>query len=141
MPTTAWADATANWAGISVTWAYPGVTELSAKFEWSPTTAPGASPVWEDITERVRSGSIRRGRQSEFDRTSAATLTLELDNRDREFDPEFNPDARPNKRIRVSVGSGADIVRVFNGFIDGFPQSYPDAPADAIVRLTATDGF
>lgn len=141
MPTTAWADATANWAGISVTWAYPGVTELSAKFEWSPTTAPGASPVWEDITERVRSGSIRRGRQSEFDRTSAATLTLELDNRDREFDPEYNPDARPNKRIRVSVGSGADIVRVFNGFIDGFPQSYPDAPADAIVRLTATDGF
>ena len=54
MPTTAWADATANWAGISVTWAYPGVTELSAKFEWSPTTAPGASPVCEDITERVR---------------------------------------------------------------------------------------
>ena len=141
MPTTAWADATANWAGISVHWAYPGVTDLSAKFEWSPTTAPGASPVWEDITERVRSGSIRRGRQSEFDRTSAATLTLEVDNRDREFDPEFNSDARPNKRIRVSVGTGADIVRVFNGFVDGFPQAYPDAPADSIVRLTATDGF
>ena len=141
MPTTAWADATANWAGISVHWAYPGVTDLSAKFEWSPTTAPGASPVWEDITERVRSGSIRRGRQSEFDRTSAATLTLEIDNRDREFDPEFNSGARPNKRIRVSVGTGADIVRVFNGFVDGFPQAYPDAPADSIVRLTATDGF
>ena len=141
MPTTAWADETANWAGIFVTWAAPGVTELSAKFEWSPTTAPGAAPVWVDITERVRSGSIRRGRQSEFDRTSAATLTLEVDNRDREFDPEFNSDVRPNKRIRVSVGSGADIVRVFSGFIDGFPQSYPDAPADAVVRLTATDGF
>lgn len=141
MPTTAWADATANWAGIFVHWAYPGVTELTAKFEWSPTTAPGATPVWEDITERVRSGSIRRGRQSEFDRTSAATLTLEIDNRDREFDPEFNSGARPNKRIRVSVGSGADIVRVFNGFIDGLPQTYPDAPADATVQLTATDGF
>lgn len=141
MPTTAWADATANWAGFFVTWAYPGVTELTAKFEWSPTTAPGATPVWVDFTERVRSGSIRRGRQSEFDRTSAGTLTLEIDNLDREFDPEFNSDARPNKRIRVSVGSGADVVRVFNGFIDGLPQTYPDAPADATVQLTATDGF
>ena len=141
MPTTAWADATANWADIFVAWAYPGVTELTATFEWSPTTAPGASPVWVDITERVRSGSIRRGRQSEFDRTSAATLTLEIDNLDREFDPDFNQYARPNKRIRVKVGTSPDVVYLFNGFIDGLPQTYPDAPADATVQLTATDGF
>lgn len=135
-----WADATATWADATATWAYAGVSELTAVFEWSPTTAPGETPVWVDITERVRSGRITRGRQSEFDRTAAGKLVVVVDNRDRTFDPEFNSDARPNKRIRVSVGPGADTVRLFDGFLDALPQSY-SGPADATVNLSATDAF
>lgn len=96
--------------------------------------------MWVDITELVRSGSIRRGRQSEFDRTSAGTLSLEVDNTDRGFDPWVTSTARPNKRIRVSVGTTPDITYLFDGWIDGFPQMY-DPPNDATVSLTATDGF
>lgn len=137
---TAWADEAATWASPTSAWAYPGVTRLNPKFEWSPSTNPGASPVWVDITDYVLDGSITRGRQSEFDRTSAGRLSLTLDNRDRLFDPENNAQAKPNKRVRVSVGTGADVLPLFDGWIDALPQEY-DPPNDATVSLSATDAF
>jgi len=135
-----WADPSATWADPTATWAYAGVTDLEPTFEWSPSTAPGATPVWEDITDYVLSGRIDRGRQSEFDRTSAGRMSLLLDNRDRTFDPAYNNQARPNVRIRATVGSGGDLVSLYDGYIDGLPQAY-DPPNDATVQLTATDGF
>lgn len=135
-----WADPDATWADPTAAWAYPGVTAIGAVFEWSPSTAPGATPVWEDITDYVLSGRIDRGRQSEFDRTSAGRMSLLLDNRDRTFDPAYNNQARPNVRIRATVGSGGDLVSLYDGYIDGLPQAY-DPPNDATVQLTATDGF
>ena len=140
MTVATWADPSATWADPTATWAYAGVTDLEPTFEWSPSTAPGATPVWEDITSLVRSGSISRGRQSEFDRTSAGRLALDVDNRDRTFDPVANAEARPNVRIRATVGSGVDLVSLFDGWIDSLPQAY-QPPADATVTLTATDGF
>ena len=140
MTRSTWADPTATWSDASAPWADEGITDLAAKFEWSPSTAPGASPVWVDITDRVRFGRITRGRQSEFDRTSAGTITLEVDNRDRAFDPWVTSTARPNKRLRATVGEGADLVYLFDGWIDGIPQAY-GPPADATVSITATDAF
>lgn len=138
--TATWADASAAWSDSVEAWAYPGVTDLNVTFEWSPSTDPGDSPVWVDFTSSVRSGRISRGRQSEFDRTSAGRLSLEVDNRDRGFDPWVTATARPNKRVRVSVGTTPDVQVVFDGWIDGFPQLY-DPPNDATVSLDATDGF
>ena len=135
-----WADPSSRWADPSSTWAAAGTTDLDFVCEWSPATDPGDSPVWVDITERVLSGRISRGRQSEFDSTSAGTLALTLDNRDGTFDPGVNANARPNKRIRVTVGAGADIRYLFDGWVDALPQSYR-GPTDATVALTATDGF
>ena len=140
MTRSTWADSTATWSDASAPWADEGITDLAAKFEWSPSTAPGASPVWVDITDRVRSGRISRGRQSEFDRTSAGTMSLEVDNRDRAFEPWVTSTARPNKRVRVTVGEAPDVVYLFDGWIDGIPQAYAP-PADAVVTLTATDAF
>lgn len=144
-----WADGTVSWADNSYTWASDTGTELTTPVdltpivEWSPTTNPGDSPVWVDITEYVRGGSIDRGRQSEFDRTSAGKLKLQLLNIDRTFDPEYNSNARPNKRIRVSCSDGAvvgNLIRLFDGWIDALPQSYVP-PNLATVDLEATDGF
>lgn len=140
MSVATWADPTATWADATATWADAGITDLAFACEWSPSTDPGDTPSWEDITERVRSGRIGRGRQSEFDTTSAGTMSLTLDNRDGTFDPEVNSDARPNKRIRVTVGTGADRQYLFDGWIDSLPQGYR-GPTDAVVELTATDGF
>ena len=144
-----WADGTVSWADNSYTWASDTGTELTVGndltpiVEWSPTTGPGASPVWVDITEYVRSGSIDRGRQSEFDRTSAGKLRLTLLNMDRTFDPEYNSNATVNKRIRVSCTDGAavgNLIRLFDGWIDAMPQAYVP-PNLATVELEATDGF
>lgn len=144
-----WADGTVSWADNSFTWASDTGTELTVGndltpiVEWSPTTGPGDSPVWVDITEYVRSGSIDRGRQSEFDRTSAGKLRLSLLNMDRNFDPEYNSNATVNKRIRVSCTDGAavgNLIRLFDGWIDAMPQSYVP-PNLATVELEATDGF
>lgn len=140
MTVSTWADATATWADPTATWSDTGVIDLNPTFEWSPSTGPGDAPSWEDITELVRSGRISRGRQSEFDRTSAGRLALVVDNRDRTFDPFATNQALINARVRVSVGSGADTVRLFDGWIDSLPQSY-DPPNDALVNLIATDGF
>ena len=137
---TYWADATAAWADATATWSQDDTITLDPTIEWSPSTLPGETPSWEDITSYVRRGTISRGRQSEFDRTSAGRLSLVVDNRDRTFDPEANADARPNRRIRVAVGAGADTIYLFDGFIDGLPQAY-NPPADATVSLTATDAF
>ena len=144
-----WADGTVSWADNSYTWASDTGTELTVGndltpiVEWSPTTGPGATPVWVDITEYVRSGSIDRGRQSEFDRTSAGKLRLSLLNMDRNFDPEYNSNATVNKRIRVSCTDGAavgNLIRLFDGWIDAMPQAYVP-PNLATVELEATDGF
>lgn len=144
-----WADGTVSWADNSYTWASDTGTELTVGndltpiVEWSPTTGPGATPVWVDITEYVRSGSIDRGRQSEFDRTSAGKLRLSLLNMDRNFDPEYNSNATVNKRIRVSCTDGAavgNLIRLFDGWIDALPQAYVP-PNLATVELEATDGF
>ena len=140
MTRSTWADPSATWADPVEPWADEGVTDLGFACEWSPSTNPGDPPVWVDITARVRSGRVSRGRQSEFDRTSAGQMSLTLDNRDRTFDPEHNPNARPNKRIRVTVGTGTDLRHVFDGWIDSMPQLYSSA-VDAVVSLTATDGF
>jgi len=140
MPVSFWSDPTATWSDSSFTWADSGIESLDVCFEWSPSTSPGEAPVWVEFTDRVRKGWIQRGRQSEFDRTSAGRLGLLIDNRDRGFDPEHNAQARLNKRVRGSIGSGADVVRLFDGWIDELPQGYVP-PADATVELSATDGF
>lgn len=140
MPVSFWSDSTATWSDSTFTWSDSGVESLAAKYEWSPSTGPGDAPSWEDITDCVDSGQITRGRQSEFDRTSAGRMTLELDNRDRTFDPVANTEARPNVRVRATVGTAPDVVYLFDGWVDGLPQEY-SAPDAGYVKLTATDGF
>lgn len=44
-----------------------------------------------DLTDRLRGGSIRRGRQRDLDQFEAATMTVRLDNSDRALDPSFFP--------------------------------------------------
>ncbi len=80
--------------------------DLSAIIEWSPTTAPlAATPVWQSITDDVRSFRIDRqlGREG--------TCELVVDNRDRDWEPEYAasawyPNVLPNRRLRVRKSWG-----------------------------------
>ena len=70
---------------------------------------------FEDITDRVRSVSIGRGKNRDLDRFSAGTLSVELNNEDRAFDPLFTSspyagDIVPRRDVRVSAGSAVQYV-------------------------------
>jgi hypothetical protein len=123
---------------------------------WSPTTAPNATPVYADMLNRdgyllARDIKITRGRSDEFSRFETATLTMTLDNRNRDFDPNytggrFYPNVKPMRRIRLRArwpkGPTGTVYTRFIGFMgDEFPQRYPAGGNDAVVPVTAYDGF
>lgn len=69
-------------------------------------TGTSAIPVWSDITSYVRSLSISRGKDELLDGFSAGSVSIELDNRDRRFDPlyaasPYNGDIIPRRDVRV----------------------------------------
>jgi len=69
-------------------------------------TGTSALPVWSDITSYVRSLSISRGKDELLDGFSAGSVSIELDNRDRRFDPlyaasPYNGDIIPRREVRV----------------------------------------
>jgi hypothetical protein len=108
-------------------------------------------PIWTTVASntarKLRSWRVDRGRNSTLDTVSAASATFVLDNRDRLFDPLYSAGAyygklKPGKRVRlVARYGGVDYTR-FDGFVDGWPQTYPSPSVkDALVQLKATDGF
>lgn len=88
------------------------------------TTNPGSVPAWTNITDYVRSVSIRRGRSHELDRPEAGTCVIVLANHDRRFDPSFssgssievvnlitNPSFEVNLTGWSAAGSGTSVAR------------------------------
>lgn len=106
---------------------------------------PGDAPVWTALPGRLRGFTISRGRNHELDQFQAGRLSLILDNRDRALDPEYAAgayygDILPMRRVRLSCTHDAVTYRLFTGFAEGYPQTWP-GQVDAVVSLTATDGF
>lgn len=110
------------------------------------TTNPDSTPAWQDISTYVRSGEIRRGRQREFDRIEAGVCTLMLNNRGRHFDPTytdglFYPNVLPMRQLRVRATHQGVVYDLFTGYVERWPQQWPDQGTDSQVPVTAVDGF
>lgn len=110
-------------------------------------SGPNEAPVWRSVAglSDVRGFSSKRGRNRELDRFAAGQLSVDLDNRDRWYDPTYTAGpfygkVLPNRRTRVLARYSGTTYVVFDGFIDGWPQEYVQ-PREASVPLTATDGF
>jgi len=106
---------------------------------------PNQVPDWVDVSDFVREIHIRRGRQHELGRFEAGTCTIALDNRDRRFEPEYAsspyyPNVVPMRRVRVSAIWRDSVYRLFTGFVEAWPQTWPGG-MDAEARLEASDGF
>lgn len=126
------------------------MTDPTVIVEVAFTTPPGTPDdqvVWEAVTSDVRSISPVRGRPHELDKYSAGTLTIVLGNLSRQYDPTnlAGPHVSsgatlvlPMRRVRVRT-SGSVTAPIFDGYADGWKQSYDGH--DATVELTATDGF
>lgn len=101
--------------------------------------------TWEDISDRLISGSTRRGRQRELDRYQAGTCELLLDNDDRALDPTHEDSplygyVRPMRRIQLTATWDGDTYPLFAGYADRWTQNR-EGPYRGTVSLQATDGF
>ena len=131
-------------AGYSDTSVARGGIDPIVAVEWSPTTDPLETPVWEGIAG-WRAVQTDRGRQNELDQIQAGTASIVLDNRDRRFDPLYTAgpnygNVLPMKRFRIRGSQGGTTHDIFQGFVDSWDQSYVN-PNDATVEVRLTDFF
>src|SRR3954470_17080927 len=67
---------------------YPGQGSYPfVRFLYSTDPLTVSDPTWVDATLKLRSFQVSRGRDSELSQCSPGSLTAELDNRARTFDP------------------------------------------------------
>jgi len=119
--------------------AYP-VARVYIAFDDGPYVL---SPTWTEVTSSVRSMSIDRGRSDDWG-TFSGSATVELNNRDRLYDPFYTSGTYygkllPRRQIKIEATYSAVTYSVFRGFIDGWPPSWTDAGGDSTVTLSCYD--
>jgi len=95
-----------------------------------------AGTIFFDVTERVKSFSLSRGRSSLFSSFPAGSATVVFNNHDRAFDPlytasPFFGNIIPKREIRITSGNSVQ----FSGWIEDWNLSYSpngDSIADAV---------
>lgn len=113
----------------------------ATKGQLDNTSYPLAGLQFVDVTARVRSYSISRGRNNIFNAFPAGQVRVEFNNHDRAFDPLYasSPYAGniiPRREIRITA---AGIVQ-FSGWIDDWNLSYtPDG--NSVVDAVAYDAM
>lgn len=100
-----------------------------------------AGPIWIDISDKVSSVAIKRGKNRELDRYSSASASVSLHNEDRDFDP-LNEDSPyvgniiPRRSIRVSTSGYTQ----FTGVIEDWNLVY-DVSGKSNAIIQAADAF
>jgi len=94
-----------------------------------------------DITDRLVTTTVRRGKNNALDRIDAGIVTITVDNSDREFDPlyangPYFGQLIPRRSVRVS----ANNTPVFRGFIDDFDIQY-EPGKQSVVQIQVSDAF
>lgn len=100
-----------------------------------------AGPIFYDITDEVRSVSVKRGKNRELDRYNAGQATVSLNNQTRLFDPlnadsVFYGNIIPRRQIRIRSGG----YNQFIGVIEDWNLDY-DVSGQSLASITAADGF
>jgi hypothetical protein len=102
-----------------------------------------AGEILEDVTDDVRSVSLRRGRSRELERFQAGAATVDLDNSQRKYDPSagtavtpYGAGMRPRKEVQI-LSNG---VAIFTGVVDDWDLDY-SLGGDHVASVKVTDGF
>jgi len=94
-----------------------------------------------DITPRLVTAQIRRGKTQALDRIDAGVVSITVDNSDRTFDPLYEEGPYFGQLIpRRSVRITANGQPVFVGFIDDFDIQY-EPGVQSVVRIDVSDAF
>ena len=94
-----------------------------------------------DVSQYVRSVSVRRGKSRQLDRFTAGNASIELNNNTRAFDPQntsspFYGQIIPKRTVRVSTGGSA----IFYGVVDDWNLNY-DLSGLSTTTADCVDGF
>lgn len=118
---------------------------MALKVEFGLAKIPSATSIYQvsfsDVSSYLRSISISRGKSNELSTYDAASVTVQLSNEGRLFDPSY-PDSpyasaiAPTGVLRIS----RDGIYLFVGLISDWNFAY-DQSGDAIAEIQATDAF
>lgn len=102
-----------------------------------------AGDVFEDVSDDVRSVTVRRGRSRELTAFTAGQASVVLDNRARLYDPTagtatspYGPSILPRKAISIEAGGQA----LFTGIVEDWDLQF-SLDGDATTTAKGTDGF
>lgn len=100
-----------------------------------------AGPIFYDITDKVTGVNVKRGKNRQLDRYSAASATVQLNNEDRIFDPlntssVFYGNIIPRRQIRIRSGGYNQFV----GLVEDWNFDY-DVSGKSNAEIVASDGF
>ena len=94
-----------------------------------------------DITPRLVTTTVRRGKNNALDRIDAGITSIVVDNSDREFDPLYENGPYFGQLVpRRSVRVFANDLPVFVGFIDDFDIQY-EPGKQSVVQIQVSDAF
>jgi hypothetical protein len=111
------------------------------KGELDNTTFTLGGPKFFDITPRLVTTTVRRGKSQALDRIDSGVASITVDNSDRLFDPLYPNGIYfgqliPRREIRVSSNG----YPVLYGFIDDFDIQY-EPGKQSVVRIDSSDAF
>jgi hypothetical protein len=98
-------------------------------------------PKFFDITPRLVTTTVRRGKSQALDRIDAGVASVTVDNSDRLFDPLYSDGIYfgqliPRREVRISSNG----YPVLYGFIDDFDIQY-EPGKQSVVRIDLSDAF
>lgn len=117
------------------------------RLRWAPTSQPtDTTPTFVDITDRWREWSWGYGRNDELARFEAGTGQVLLANADRALDPSFNAgpwfgNIKPRRMFELVARWAGVEYPIFVAYARGFPQTWPSAGFDSIVKVDLVDAF
>ncbi len=126
--------------------------KVEAGFGFTPGDPSQPPPAWTDITNRVIGPpgqaciDITAGRQYEQGTAEAGVMEIWLDNHTGDFTPgntasEYWPDVVLETPIRVSAFWQGSWFNVGYGYVERWPQEWPDLPQWGISKMVATDAI
>ena len=94
-----------------------------------------------DITDRLVTCQVRRGKNEALDRIDAGVVSITVDNSDRRFDPLYVDGPYYGQLVpRRTVIISSNDYPVFVGFIDDFDIQY-EPGKQSVVQISVSDAF